>query len=144
MPLRMGRHTHTIAAVVALLGAGGILLFLTIGSGVIAPSAPGLVHTTEIKIAPEIIRLVAREVAQKHLLIPINRAGPALVCAMSDPANTYAVDDLTRTAPPLERFRVPAGYTEASSLLAVIFGRSSIPRPMSSSMPSPSPLPSPR
>jgi len=60
MPLRMGRHTHTIAAVVALLGAGGILLFLTIGSGVIAPSAPGLVHTTEIKIAPEISGRLAR------------------------------------------------------------------------------------
>ena len=41
-------------------GAGGILLFLTIGSGVIAPSAPGLVHTTEIKIAPEISGRLAR------------------------------------------------------------------------------------
>jgi HlyD family secretion protein len=49
----MGRHTHTIAAIVALLGAGGILLFLIMGSGVVAPSAPGLVHATEIKIAPE-------------------------------------------------------------------------------------------
>jgi hypothetical protein len=59
---------------------------------------------------------------------------------------SYAVDDLTRTPPPLDRFTVPAGYSEAASLPAVIFGRSSMPRPMSmpSSMPSPSPLPSPR
>jgi hypothetical protein len=55
---------------------------------------------------------------------------------------SYAVDDLTRTAPPLDRFKVPAGYTEASSLLAVIFQR--YPTPMPSSMPSPSPSPTPR
>ena len=56
---------------------------------------------------------------------------------------SYAVDDLTRTAPPLDRFKVPDGYTEASSLPAVIFGRSSMPRPMSSGMPMPMPMPSP-
>ena len=48
---------------------------------------------------------------------------------------SYAVDDLTRTAPPLERFKVPAGYTEASSLLSVIFPGRFKP------MPSPSPSP---
>ncbi|MEA2785174.1 MAG: hypothetical protein QOF71_1278 [Candidatus Eremiobacteraeota bacterium] len=48
---------------------------------------------------------------------------------------SYAVDDLTRTAPPLERFKVPAGYTEASSLLAVLFPGRFVP------MPSPSPSP---
>ena len=48
---------------------------------------------------------------------------------------SYAVDDLTRTAPPLEHFKVPAGYTEASSLLAVIFPGRFTP------MPSPSPSP---
>src|SRR5277367_6987748 len=54
MPPKSGHRTHAIAAIVALLGAGGILLFLIIGSEVVAPRAPGLVHTTEIKIAPEI------------------------------------------------------------------------------------------
>ena len=48
---------------------------------------------------------------------------------------SYAVDDLTRTAPPLEHFKVPAGYTEASSLLGVIFPGRFVP------MPSPSPSP---
>jgi HlyD family secretion protein len=60
MPPRTGHHTHTIAAVVAVLGAGGILLFLIIGSAVVAPSTPGVVHTTEIKIAPEISGRLAR------------------------------------------------------------------------------------
>lgn len=57
---------------------------------------------------------------------------------------SYAVDDLTRTAPPLERFAIPAGYTEASSLPAVLFGRRSAPMPTSSAPPVPAPSPSPR
>lgn len=36
---------------------------------------------------------------------------------------SYAVDDLTRSLPPLTRFAVPAGYTQAKSLLSVIFPR---------------------
>jgi hypothetical protein len=54
---------------------------------------------------------------------------------------SFAVDDLTRATPPLERFRVPAGYTETSSLMNVIFsGRA---RPSTSPMPMPMPMPSP-
>jgi len=44
----------------ALAGAAGILLFLILGSGVTAPRAPGVVQTTEIKIAPEISGRLAR------------------------------------------------------------------------------------
>lgn len=50
---------------------------------------------------------------------------------------SYAVDDLTRDMPPLARFKVPAGYTEAKSIPEVIFqGR----RPTTL----PTPVPSPR
>jgi hypothetical protein len=43
----------------------------------------------------------------------------------------YAVDDLTRSLPPLTRFTIPAGYREARSMLNVIFpgGMSGIPMP---------------
>jgi multidrug resistance efflux pump len=54
MSLNASRHAYSLAAVVALVGAAGILAFLIVGSGVEAPRAPGLVHSTEIKIAPEI------------------------------------------------------------------------------------------
>jgi hypothetical protein len=40
---------------------------------------------------------------------------------------SYAVDDITRETPPLARFAIPAGYTEARSLPEVIFQRSSMP-----------------
>src|SRR6476620_48195 len=45
-------------------------------------------------IDTEIIKLVPKEVALKHLVIPVNRAGPSLIVAMCDPSNIYAVDDL--------------------------------------------------
>jgi HlyD family secretion protein len=48
------QRVYTIAAVGALAGAGGILLFLILGSGLAPPRFSGMVHTTEIKIAPEI------------------------------------------------------------------------------------------
>jgi HlyD family secretion protein len=60
MPARTGRHLHTIAVLGALSGAAGILLFLILGSGVALQRAPGVVHTTEIKIAPEISGRLAR------------------------------------------------------------------------------------
>jgi hypothetical protein len=49
---------------------------------------------------------------------------------------SYAVDDVTREMPPLARFTVPAGYTQARSIPELIFGRRS--------PPAPSPSPSPR
>jgi hypothetical protein len=57
---------------------------------------------------------------------------------------SYAVDDLTRDTPPLGRFTIPAGYTEASSLMSVLFQRRSTPAPSSMPMSMPSPSPSPR
>ena len=59
MPARAGRH-HTIAVLGALAGAAAILLFLIMGSGVAPQRAPGMVHSTEIKIAPEISGRLAR------------------------------------------------------------------------------------
>jgi HlyD family secretion protein len=55
-----GQHPHTIAAIGALAGIVAILVFLILGSGVPPPSAPGVVHTTEIKIAPEISGRLSR------------------------------------------------------------------------------------
>jgi HlyD family secretion protein len=53
MPAKVRHHAFSVAAIVALLGAAGILAFLVIGSHVETQPAPGLVHNTEIKIAPE-------------------------------------------------------------------------------------------
>ncbi|MGV3619957.1 MAG: type IV-A pilus assembly ATPase PilB [Archangium sp.] len=52
------------------------------------------INLKEFDVEPDIIKLVPKEVAEKHLVIPVNRAGSALIVAMCDPANIYAVDDL--------------------------------------------------
>jgi type IV pilus assembly protein PilB len=52
------------------------------------------INLKDFDIDPDIIKLVPKEVAEKHLVIPVNRAGPSLIVAMCDPSNIYAVDDL--------------------------------------------------
>src|SRR5215207_5633155 len=52
------------------------------------------INLRDFDIGPDIIKLVPKEVAEKHLVIPVNRAGPSLIVAMCDPSNIYAVDDL--------------------------------------------------
>lgn len=55
------------------------------------------INLKDFDIDPEIIKLVKKDVAEKHLVIPVNRAGPSLIVAMCDPSNIYAVDDLKFT-----------------------------------------------
>ncbi len=52
------------------------------------------INLKEFDIDVEIIKLVPKDVAEKHLVIPVNRAGSSLIVAMCDPSNIYAVDDL--------------------------------------------------
>src|SRR5258706_9039933 len=52
------------------------------------------INLSEFEIDSEISKLVPKEVAEKHLVIPVNRAGSSLIVAMSDPSNIYAIDDL--------------------------------------------------
>jgi type IV pilus assembly protein PilB len=52
------------------------------------------INLRDFDVDPDIIKLVPKEVAEKHLVIPVNRAGPSLIVAMCDPSNIYAVDDL--------------------------------------------------
>ncbi len=52
------------------------------------------INLKEFDIDGEIIKLVPKDVAEKHLVIPVNRAGSSLIVAMCDPSNIYAVDDL--------------------------------------------------
>jgi type IV pilus assembly protein PilB len=52
------------------------------------------INLAEFEIGPEVIQLVPPELAKRHQLIPVNRAGATLIVAMSDPSNIYAIDDL--------------------------------------------------
>src|SRR5450432_3765784 len=52
------------------------------------------INLKEFDIDPEVVKLVPKEVAEKHQCIPVNRAGASLILAMSDPSNIYAIDDI--------------------------------------------------
>ncbi len=52
------------------------------------------INLNDFEIEPEVLKLVPKTVAMKHMVIPVNRAGSTLIVAMSDPANIFAIDEL--------------------------------------------------
>src|SRR5689334_12493881 len=52
------------------------------------------INLAEFEISLDVIQLVPAELAKRHQLLPVNRAGATLIVAMSDPSNIYAIDDL--------------------------------------------------
>jgi len=52
------------------------------------------INLSEFEIDPAVIQLIPEEVARKHTVIPINRAGATLIMAMADPSNIFAQDDI--------------------------------------------------
>ena len=45
-------------------------------------------------IDPEVLKLIGEEVATKHQVVPVQRAGASVVIAMADPSNIFAIDDI--------------------------------------------------
>jgi type IV pilus assembly protein PilB len=52
------------------------------------------INLGEFDIDPDVIKLITKEVADKHQVVPVNRAGASLIVAMSDPSNIFAIDDI--------------------------------------------------
>src|SRR6056297_433038 len=52
------------------------------------------VDLKEFDVDPAVIALIPEEVAQKYMLVPVNRAGATLIVAMADPSNIFAIDDI--------------------------------------------------
>jgi type IV pilus assembly protein PilB len=52
------------------------------------------INLNEFDIEPEVIALVSKDVATRHKVVPVNRAGNSLIVAMADPSNILAIDDL--------------------------------------------------
>src|SRR6185312_7411921 len=52
------------------------------------------INLSDFEISPDVLQLVPAELAKRHQLLPVNRAGATLIVAMSDPSNIYAIDDL--------------------------------------------------
>ena len=52
------------------------------------------INLDEFEIDQAVIQLIPEEVAVKHTVIPVNRAGSTLILATSDPSNIFALDDI--------------------------------------------------
>ena len=52
------------------------------------------VNLDEFEVEDAVIQLIPEEVATKHTVIPVNRAGSTLIVATSDPSNIIALDDI--------------------------------------------------
>ncbi|HZO10222.1 MAG TPA: type IV-A pilus assembly ATPase PilB [Myxococcota bacterium] len=48
----------------------------------------------QFEIEAAVIALIPEEVALKHTVIPVNRAGSTLILATADPSNIFAIDDI--------------------------------------------------
>ncbi len=52
------------------------------------------VNLDEYEIDAEVLKLVGKEVCEKHGIVPLSRSGQSLIVAMSDPTNLNAIDDI--------------------------------------------------
>jgi len=52
------------------------------------------VNLDEFEIDPAVIKLIPEDVATKHTVVPVNRAGSTLILATADPSNIFAIDDI--------------------------------------------------
>ena len=52
------------------------------------------INLKDFDIDEEVLKLIPKETAEKHQVIPVNRAGSSLIVAMSDPSNIFAIDDI--------------------------------------------------
>jgi type IV pilus assembly protein PilB len=52
------------------------------------------VNLDEYDIEDDVIKLVAKDVCEKHRVIPVSRSGSSLIVAMADPTNLHAIDDI--------------------------------------------------
>jgi type IV pilus assembly protein PilB len=52
------------------------------------------INLEEFEIDRAVIELIPEEVANKHNVLPVNRAGSTLILATADPSNIFALDDI--------------------------------------------------
>ncbi len=85
---RTGQNLGATLAKLGYISDGEITNFLSAQYRVPA------VNLDEYEIDQEVLRLVSREVCDKHKIIPVSRAGSSLIMAMADPTNLHAIDDI--------------------------------------------------
>lgn len=68
------------------------------------------------EVDPEALKMLTRQVCEKHLVMPLSKAGKSLVVAFADPSNIYVKDDLAL----LTRCKIEAVIASETAILAAI------------------------
>lgn len=74
------------------------------------------IDLSNFEIDPELVKLVSRQVCEKHVVLPVMRAGKNLVVAFADPSNIYVKDDIAL----LTRSRIEVVVASESSIMSAI------------------------
>ena len=74
------------------------------------------INLDEYEIDADVLKLVNREVCEKHKIIPVSRSGSSLIVAMADPTNLHAIDDIKF----LSGFNVEPVVASETAILASI------------------------
>ena len=85
---RTGQNLGATLAKLGYISDGEITNFLSAQYRVPA------INLDEYEIDQEVLKLVSRDVCDKHKIIPVSRAGSSLIMAMADPTNLHAIDDI--------------------------------------------------
>jgi type IV pilus assembly protein PilB len=68
------------------------------------------------EVDPEALKMLSRQVCEKHMVIPVSKAGKSLVVAFSDPSNIFVKDDLAL----LTRSKIEAVVASESNIMSAI------------------------
>jgi type IV pilus assembly protein PilB len=85
---RTGQNLGATLAKLGYISDGEITNFLSAQYRVPA------INLDEYEIDQEVLKLVSKDVCDKHKIIPVSRAGASLIMAMADPTNLHAIDDI--------------------------------------------------
>jgi type IV pilus assembly protein PilB len=85
---RTGQNLGATLAKLGYISDGEITNFLSAQYRVPA------INLDEFEIDQEVLKLVSKDVCDKHKIIPVSRAGSSLIMAMADPTNLHAIDDI--------------------------------------------------
>lgn len=74
------------------------------------------IDLVSFEVDPDAVKMLSRQVCEKHMVIPVSKAGKVLVVAFSDPSNIYVKDDLAL----LTRCKIEVVVASESQILAAI------------------------
>lgn len=74
------------------------------------------IDLSNFDVDPEALKMLSRQVCEKHMVIPVSKAGKSLVVAFADPSNIFVKDDLAL----LTRCKIEAVVASEASIISAL------------------------